>query len=506
MFMENLKKELNSEKQLTENGAVGYRTSGKKLLDLNFKVSSFRSQSDEAIEIAFSDAFFENPLLAIKWLFYGRDARGGIGERRLFRISMKWLAKIRPELVRVLLPLIPEYGRWDDVVDLLEIDELQDAITELIRKQLLDDVENMQQVKPVSLCSKWMPRVNTSSAKTKEKAKLLCRLLGAREAEYRKTISMLNKYLQTVEVSMSAQNWKEIDYAAVPSGANLLYRNAFLKHDETRRKLYLEALEKGETKINASVLFPHDIVHRYMTTTGYRRSVGRKDTALEELWKALPNYVNGAGNTIVVADGSGSMTCCVGNTEVMALDVANALAIYFAEHSTGQFKDNYITFSTRPQLVDFSNATSLQEKIGIALQHCEVADTNIKATFDLILQTAIDNKMSQEDIPANILIISDMEFNRAVYDTPGQTLFDRIAEKYEHHGYKLPHLVFWNVNSRTGTVPVQENSCGVALVSGFSPAICNMVLSGELDPFQNLLNEINKERYNAVETAVMDII
>jgi hypothetical protein len=317
----------------------------------------------------------------------------------------------------------------------------------------------------------------------------------------------MRKYIDVVECKMSAKEWGAINYESVPSRANLIYNNAFLRNDEERRRAYLGVLEKGEVKINAGTLFPHDIVHKYISS-GWSYSLKSLDATLEGLWKALPDTVKGAENTIVVADGSGSMTCNVGgNTSVTALDVANALAIYFSERASGEFKDKYITFSHRPQLVDFSNAKTLRDKIQIALRHNEVADTNIEATFDLILKTAVNNNMSQEDMPKNILIISDMEFNSAVgWHRPNETLFATIANKYAAHGYKLPRLVFWNVNSRTGTVPVKENDLGVALVSGFSVNIVNMVMSNKLDPYECLLETLNTERYQAVEDAIKDIL
>jgi hypothetical protein len=186
-----------------------------------------------------------------------------------------------------------------------------------------------------------------------------------------------------------------------------------------------------------------------------------------------------------------------------ALNVANSLAIYFAEHNTGAFANKYITFSSHPQLVDFSNAKSLKDKLKIALAHDECANTNIEATFDLILNTAIKNGYTQSDMPDNIVIISDMEFDSATYmrtsygtySSVDKTLFDDIAEEYERAGYKLPRLVFWNVNSRTGTIPVKQNELGVILISGFSVNLCNMVLNGETDPYMALAKEVTKERY-----------
>lgn len=514
-FMSAIANELNNEKQLTENGAVGFRTTGKKLLDLNFSVASMRGASEQQIINKFMDAYWENPIYAIKWLFYCRDCREGLGERRFFRTVIKQLAVDKPEVVKNVLVFASEYGRWDDLWSLLETD-LVDDVVELVQGQLAKDFKNMTENKSISLLSKWMPSINTSSETTKKYASILCKKMGDTPRSYRKFLSRMRKYIDVVECKMSAKQWGEINYEAVPSRANLIYNDAFLRNDEDRRRAYLGALEKGEAKINAGTLFPHDIVHKYGVN---RYSLKAYDATLEGLWKALPDTVKGCGNTIVVADGSGSMTCNVGgNTGVTALEVANALAIYFAERSSGEFKDKYITFSENPQLVDFGVANTLRDKIQIALSHSEVANTNIEAVFDLILSTAVNNHMSQKDMPANILIVSDMEFDACATtnstrsngwysyrDAPTATLFDTIAKKYAAHGYKLPRLVFWNVNSRTGTIPVKENELGVALVSGFSVNIVNMVMSSKLDPYECLLDVLNTERYQPIEDAIKDV-
>ena len=502
-FMNAIKNELDNETCATENGAIGFRTTGKKLLDLNFAVASMRSMPEQAIVNKFMDAYYENPVLAMKWLFYSRDIRGGLGERRLFRVVMKHLSQDKPEVVKAVFKFAPEYGRYDDLWCLLDT-PVKNNVLDIVAAQFSNDCVKMG-TGSISLLAKWLPSENASSNETKRYAKIIRTHLEMTPRSYRQKLSQMRRYIDVVERKMSAKQWGEIKYEAVPSRANLIYNGAFLRNDEERRREYLGALEKGETKINASTLFPHDIVNRY-TNGGH--STRQLDATLEGLWKALPDTVKGAENTIVVADGSCSMTIRVGSSNVSALDVANALAIYFAERSSGEFKDKYITFSSRPQLVDFGNAKTLREKIQIAQRHSEVSDTNIEATFDLILKTAVDNKMSQEDMPKNVLIISDMEFNSATgyRNATNETLFKTIANKYAAHGYKLPRLVFWNVNSRTGTIPVKENDLGVALVSGFSPNVVKMVMSNELDPFKCLLDQLNTERYAPIEEAVKSVV
>lgn len=501
-FMNAMQNEMleNFNQSVTENGAVGYRTTGKSLLDINFAVASLRSASENEVIERFKRAFFEDKILAMKWLFFARDIRGGLGERRLFRTAMSFVADYEPAMVEKVIPLIPEYGRFDDMWALLDDEKLRPVVMEYVKKQLESDIHNCNENKPVSLLAKWLPSCNASSASSKKYSKIIRQCLDMTESAYRKTLSWLRKYIDVVEVKMSAKQWGDIKYEAVPSRANLIYNDAFLRNDEERRREFLAQLEKGEVKINAGTLFPHDIVHKYCN--GGYRNLKAYDATIEGLWRNLPDLVDGCGNTIVVADGSGSMTVSVGGTSTTALEVANALAIYFAERSSGEFKDKYITFSSRPQFVDFSRGQSLRDKISIALGHNEISNTNIEAVFDLILSTAVRNNMRQEDIPANILIISDMEFDCATTGRIGANLFKTIEAKYRNYGYKLPRLVFWNVNSRTNTIPVRENDMGVALVSGFSVNICKMVMSGKTDPFECLLETLNSERYQPVEKAL----
>ena len=275
---------------VTENGALGYRTTGKELLDMNFAVASMRNMEPEQIVNKFVKAFYENKRLAVKWLFYASDVREGLGERRLFRILLQYLAQSHAEIAKAVLELVPEYSRWDNLWCLLDT-ELADEVTTIVEKQLQEDMQNCLENKSISLLAKWLPSVNASSAETKCQARILMQKLDMSNGEYRKMLSQLRAYLKVVEVHMSKGQWAEIVYEHVPSKANLLYKEAFLRHDKERREAYLSSLQKGETTIHSQVLFPQDIVHRYYEGLGWGSRLKKEaDVTLEELWKALPDY------------------------------------------------------------------------------------------------------------------------------------------------------------------------------------------------------------------------
>lgn len=482
--------------QRTENGALGYMCTGKALLDLNFAISSLRNKPESATRNMFADAYAENPNYALAYLMFARDIRGGMGERRFFRIAYRYVIEKDQAMAVKLMPLVAEYGRWDDLIMTAMNTRVESDMVKLVAKTLAEDLTRSKKNQPVTLLAKWMPSYKASDPNKRIAAARIARAMDITPDAYMKMLKHLRNYLKIVEGYMSRGEWDKINYEAVPSKANLIYNSAFLRHDETRRRAFLGKLEKGEAKINAGAVFPHDVAQKYMTNS---RCTYHTDPAIEAMWKSLPDFVKDeGGGTMVVADGSGSMFCSVANTRVSALTVANSLAIYFAERMKGAFRNTYITFSNRPQLVRFNEDDSLRNKLATALRHNEVASTNIEGTFNLILNTAIRNHMTQDEMPRNVLILSDMEFNTATSCRTDVPLFKALAEKFEAHGYKLPRLVFWNLCSRTMTIPVRSNDAGVALVSGFSPAIADMVLSGKTDPYEILIDKLVSARYKPV--------
>lgn len=453
----------------TENGADTFTRSGSQLLDFYAQAGAMRNSKKEALEL-FKKAFAEDNEKAVRILFYLRDVRGGQGERDLFRICLEWLGEEEPEVFEKIVNFVPEYGRFDD----LFFDN--NECFAILKNTLVKDETS----ETPSLLAKWLPTINASSSKTKAKAKWMAKKLGYTSISYRKTLRDIRKKLAVVEEKMSAKKWGEINYSAVPSQASRIYKNAFSKHDEERYGKFIEKATKGEVKINASTLYPYQIYN----------SVNRDySETLEALWNQLPDYTQGK-NALVVADVSGSMS-----GDPMSVSVS--LALYFAERNKGQFKDYFITFSGNPTLQKVTGK-NLRDKMRSLERADWEMNTDIQKVFDLILNTGLQNSVSQEEMPETIYIISDMEFDQATQSGRRKTNYDAIREKYLSSGYKLPNIVFWNVNARGGNLPVQQNENGVAMVSGFSPVIFKMAIENKT-PEQVMLDTINSERYNKIK-------
>lgn len=485
---------------VTENGMVGYKTTNHALLDFNFKVASYRHNVAAGVE-DFKKVLAEKDQYALKYLFYLRDVREGMGERHLFRECLKAFVNnstisYKDRVIKKIINETSNYGRFDDLFVLLDTD-YANLVFEKCKNQLSEDYDNYVNKKSVSLLAKWMPSVN-ASAKTRQLALRFVKAFNTTEREYRKMLSDLRKHLKIVEQKMCDREWDSIDYNAVPSKANLKYKEAFLRNDEARRREFLAKLIAGDktVKINSTVLFPHEIVSKYVGEGWRSEHVKAYDASLEAMWKGLKECV-GLNDTIVVRDGSGSMTSHVGGTNVTALSVSTALAIYCSEHTNAAFKDKFITFSSKAKLIDLSKCGSLQAKVKRCYEEGDCSNTNLKNVFNLILNTAVDNNMKQEEIPSTVLVISDMEFDGRWFNGGGNVIA-AAASDFAAHGYKLPKLAFWNVNSRTGTIPVKQNENGVVLISGFSQNVLSMVMNGKTDPYDALVEELTKERYEKI--------
>ena len=468
----------------TENGALTHTSSGNAVLDLFSMGGALRSRSNDEVYTMLDKAFNEDPILATRCLFYLRDARGGQGERKLFNLGLAYLENRQKEIAEKVYGLVPEYGRWDDLYAFTS-SNMKKLVYTLMNKTLLSDAQKMKEGKSISLLAKWMGSINASSADSRRQALEFCRFANMTKKDYRKTLSMLRKYLEVTETYMSSKNWGNIDYEKVPSVASLKHRNAFIKNDKERYENFIKQVNKGEKKINASVVYPSDIVKSLVIRGG--------DETLEALWKNLPNYIEGEEQALVVCDTSGSMSSTI--LETQPIFVAMALTLYFAERNKGDWKDHFITFSDSPVLQKIQG-TTLYEKI----QNLDSADwgmsTDLNKVFKLILDRAKASNLDQKDMPSKVFIVSDMEFNSC---GGNKTNYEAIKQMYKDAGYKVPTIVFWNVNSMQNNSPVTMNDNGVVLVSGYSPSIFkNLLGNKDMSPMSIMLEVLNGDRYKDI--------
>ena len=487
IMLQYLKKQAN--RTYTENGAVTNLTTESDCLDLFATIGALRSAADTEVFARYDRAWVENPELAIKTLFFARDIRGGLGERKVFRAILRHMSGDMPASVQKNLWAVAEFGRWDDLLVLLDSPLRQDVVT-YIKEQLDADIKALDDDGTVSLLGKWLPSVNAHNADTVRYGKLIAKALNMTEAEYRRVLTKLRARIAIIENSLREKDYT-FDYEKQPSKAMMKYRKAFLRNDGERYKEFLSHVEKGEAKLHTGTVYPYDVVRPIISgsmSDDERRSV-------DVTWNALEDFTRGE-NALAVIDGSASMYGC-GCGNLKPAEVALSLGVYFAEHSKGAFAGHFITFSGKPRLVEIKGE-DVFEKIKYCMSFNEVANTNIKAVFDLILSTAVKYKLPQSELPATLYIISDMEFDSCA-ENADITNFEYANAAFEAHGYKLPTVVFWNVQSRNEQQPVTMNEQGVVLVSGASPRVFSMIKSGSLSPMAFMLDTLNKERYAKIQ-------
>lgn len=489
-MLEYLKNEAN--RTYTENGAVTHASTYSDCLDLFATIGALRSSNEQEILKRFVRAFAEDPNLALKTLFFARDVRGGLGERKVFRVCLNWLANNAPVSVKKNISYIAEFGRWDDLLSLMGTPCEKDTLL-LIKEQLDADLNALDMGDDVSLLAKWLPSVNASNTQTVAYAKRIARFLGMPDATYRKTLVKLRERIRIIENSLREKDYS-FDYSKQPSKAMFKYRKAFYRNDGERYGEFLKKVSSGEAQMHADTLMPYELVEPYLhfswTSRCFMRDISEEEkNALNATWASLPAFANNE-NALAIIDTSGSM---YDSGKPLPAAVALSLGLYFAEHNTGAFKNHFIEFSSRPQLIEVKGDT-FADRLRYVASFNEVADTNLEAVFDLILNAAVRNKVPQEELPATLYLISDMEFNCCVRNA-GATNFENAKAKFAAHGYQLPKIVFWNVQSRNAQQPVTQNEQGVALVSGCTPRIFNMISDGVLSPLGYMMEILSAERY-----------
>lgn len=454
----------------TENGAVTYSTSMDPIVDMFFHLPAKRGATYEQVLPFIKAAFDADPELALRVALYVRDVREGAGERQTFKYIIRYLESVgEVSLIERIVEAVAEIGRFDDLFFLLgRYDHYDYIITQMIVKHLRNGSQ---------LAAKWMPRKGPAFG-------LVRKAMGMSAKEFRK---FLVSQTNVVESQMCAKNWSEIEYSHVPSVAMTRYTKAFTRNDGDRFNSFINRVRNNEVnpetgkeeKINTGAIYPYDVL--------------RIDDVIQQdtVWNSLPDYVPEGLSFLPVIDTSGSMTSPAGKTNFTCMDIAISLGIYLAERNKSAFKDLWINFHTRPEFKMLKGET-LREKIRNLDYRNWCGSTNLEAAMKLIVDTAINNGVSQSDMPDYLLVLSDMEFNHWGNLAPGKMTKDL----FESHGYRMPNIVWWNIQSRNSTTPVRAHENGMALVGGFSPTIVKNLLSGEITPWKIMMNTIMKDRYS----------
>lgn len=491
----------------TENGAVALTTTGSALIDLFGVIGAMRTRGEEDILSMFKAAFKEDRTLAIKMLFYCRDCRGGLGERRTFKTILRWLAAVHPEIIRKNLDNIVYYGRWDDLYALVATPCEKD-MWNLIRAQWIEDAANYRKGKPISIMTKWLKSCNTSSPASRAMGRRTAIQLGLREPEYRRALSRFRAHLNVCERNMSAKEWQKIVYSEVPSYAMKRYRAAFDRNDTDRFTDYRIGLQRkmddgtiSSKDIKSTVMYPMDIVHEYFThqdkNFAYRPTLmTMDDPILEAQWQTLPNYITGENNILVMADVSGSM---MGNN-MQPIAASIGLATYFAERNHGAYHNLYMSFSSFPSFLSLDGHWTLRDKIN-AVMATEVGySTNLEKAFREILNMAKINRIAPEDMPKALVVISDMEIDSYGRDSSAFYFLNEMGRQFAAAGYELPRIVMWNVEARANHYHATVNDQKVKFVSGFSASTFRDIIKTlDSNPYDSMVEILMDERYERVK-------
>jgi len=414
------------------------------------------------------------------------------GERRFFRVCIKWLAKEHTEEMLNLIQDVAEYGRYDDLFELFDTPA---------EKEMIHYVEQVITENKDHLIYKWMPSINTSSKNTRARGHRFAEAFSLTERQYRKMLSEGRKACNLVETLMSQNEWDQIGFDKLPSRAGLLYKNAFIRREETRER-YAAFMSNKETKVNAAVLNPVDIAHQIFSA---HRATETERNAWQKYWDGLKDYYGGREEPgIAVVDVSGSMYG-------QPIEAAVSMGAYIAERGKGPFQNHFITFSANPQLVEFEGV-DIYDKFRRASQADWGQNTNIEAVFDMMLKTAIKHHTAKEDMPKVLYIFSDMEFDACMscgtarsYDRWSSfrplsrnginTVIEEQMEKWSRYGYEVPRVIFWNLDARHNNIPAMGEK--FSYVSGFNMNMVECILSGK-DGVDLMLEKLNSPRYQDI--------
>lgn len=452
--------------------------------------------------------------------FQTRDIRGGKGERELGRFMLKEILKHRPDLAVKLIPLIPEYGRWDDVWALYGI---SDAVSAVVDSVVLEQFRLDQESEKPSLLAKWLPRQHSVDYKTRALATRFASLFfpltpvtkGQREMRYRKTVACLNKLLDTSEIKMCGLNWATIEPAHVPG--QLYSRNsaAFFNKVKVGRKFqskgelpdrvkcaenfkkYKESVIKGEVVMKGGdTTMPNEHVKKIIHSL-YDDDV---DSVVQAQWEAIRATAaagGGLGRSVFLCDFSGSMSG-------EPLEVSLAMGILGSELADPAFRNFIITFDAEPKWHQFPEGQTLRRKIDSMYGKGTGLNTNFLAACELVLEKLVEHKVAPSDAPTHLIVVTDMGFDAANKEGPWNTQFQKVRADFQAQGYEPPLIVCWNVSSAYTDAHAKAHEIGVVQLSGWSPSVLKALQTGVSvqTPYQGLRVLLDDTRYDKVREAL----
>jgi hypothetical protein len=500
-------------------------------------------------ELLMEDAF----LIA----FQSRNIRGGKGERDVSMIMFNFLARKKKSMMLKVIKLIPHYGYWKDMFTFyLENQDfdIKNKIYDIVINQLDNDEKNMKENKSISLLAKWMPRQQDSNKLSNELAQKMFTIgtFSHKMKLYRKRISALNKYLNTVEINQCGKKWADIKPAQVPGRALAKYKKAFLNellsktsrvegsirfpNDSDRVKCaenfknHMNLALNGGAKVNASnTVMPHEIYKNILRTMKLNNTTEDEKNINRVQWNTIRDDIKAKGTfnkMIAMCDFSGSMD---GDPKL----VSGALGILFSEICVGIGKNKIMTFDSTPQWINFDPSMDIYKKVSTILSsHLgQGLSTDFQKAMELIIKDLKMNKTPLDEAPTDLVVFTDMAWDTAysssqtssytnntyrhhVKTANWQTHIEMIRTSFknagednfgEGNGYAMPRIIIWNLRSNTQDFHAQADTPGVMMMSGWSPSLFKYIMKEgfkSITPYETLRMQLDDPIYDLVRDAL----
>jgi hypothetical protein len=604
--------------QYGENNHIEYKWSEiqqEQILQLSFQLVR-TTDVDKRHELAkkFTNCFKKGSLderkILIKLLAHTRDIEEGKGEYALSIAIISELAEIEAyrEICAALMCIFvgastsnvnseKPMGSWKDMKYLFnELDACPPELVTVINKQLKEDIESVNNTKSCSLLAKWIPR--EKSKKFGWIHKILAmdyfehyghlgwtkRATDKAQTYYRKIVSRLNRYIDTVQIKQCSHTWKSINFDNVTSITMMKQRKAFLNekslHDNDRiicrqhLLQHIEQVKNGTKEMKGKRTSMIDFVKAAIelkdttnnntnnntntnsnnnTNTNSNNNTNTNSNReserfiINEAWKNNSKDTKSLENMIAMVDTSGSME----SENSQPLYSAIGLGIRVAEKS--KLGKRIMTFDANPTWINLDNCKDFVDEVHTVKDAGWGMNTNFHKAMELILNQIKVNKLAADDVENLVLVVfSDMQFDAAekndefnrpshingsicggsytrnscgpndsscgsqhhVQATETQTIRQILVKKFHDagveicgKGYKMPHILFWNLRSTNG-FPELSYQNNVTMLSGYSPMLLNSFMEDgmtglrDATPWGMLTKMLDKERYNVLESLV----